>query len=788
MSGDTNVHRVVGNLLVGTSHFFVDTTTNRVGVNTSSPSASLDIATGDLKVGSGITLASGGTITATNFSGNGSGLSDINSDSGSWVKDDANSKIYVSNTAHKVGVGTSSPGRLLEVYTGNGTVPGLRLSRGAGAAYTDLHHVAVNVPNTGDAEGLAVITSDGNQTTQEVMRICGNMRVGIGRTNPTRELDVAGNINLNGTGRTIFFDATGGSGLYWGTGFSRILDDGDLRICTDDNMHFNTGCSPTTVGTERMVIKSDGDVGIGIAEPDEKLHVHGNIAISWNNNARIIMNYDNTYRQGFHFDAGTRTMKLFSTTTDSGGAIAFYTRGGAGSSDTDYGTERMRIDQNGRVKIEEAGGGTTASSSLGSLTLKHQNNYGSSSIVFPSKVNFGSDYAWIEYDEDGGEGGEAAKLKIGITNDHDDDIMLQASGGVGITSGSPTSTYHPFGKLEIQDPPSNSGVNNYRCYQSWKYGTGMWAIAVDNNTGPNHNLYWYASHPSTGSLQRIMGFENDTANRGTAAIFAFTGQHRNIVTINPSTVESCIGLIVSANNNENIKVQGGVERGLNAIVINETLPLLSITDTARDKSVFGVISGSEDPGSRENTIGRITNYFDKENGDDRVFVNSLGEGAIWVTNANGPMTSGDYVTSSNIPGYGMKQDSEFLANYTVAKLTMDCDFLSTPRIKYRIKKELKTLIGYKSEHCLITETQYENIEADYEKAKYTYQEREEYVNILDEHGQLQWEDSGETEAPYKVRYLLPDGTQISEEEYTTRALADEKVYVAAFVGCTYHCG
>tara|TARA_B110001450_G_scaffold186289_1_gene174290 strand:+ start:94 stop:1041 length:948 start_codon:yes stop_codon:yes gene_type:complete len=315
----------------------------------------------------------------------------------------------------------------------------------------------------------------------------------------------------------------------------------------------------------------------------------------------------------------------------------------------------------------------------------------------------------------------------------------------------------------------------------------MWAIAVDNNTTWNHNMYWYATN-SGGNLHRIMGFENDNANRGTSGIFAFTGQHRNIVTIIPSSIESCIGLIVSANNNENIKVQGGVERGLNAIEINETLPLLSITNTAKDKSVFGVISGSEDPDSRVNKVGRVSNYYDKESGDDRVIINSLGEGALWITNANGPLESGDYITSSHIPGYGMKQDSDFLANYTVAKITMNCDFLLTPRVKYTIKKELKTLIGYKSEHCLITETEYENIEKEYEKAKYTRQEREENVNILDEHGQLQWEDSSETEAPYKVRYLLSDGTQISEEEYTTKSLANEEVYIAAFVGCTYHCG
>jgi len=34
---------VVGNLLVGTSYFFVDTTTNPAGINTSSPIASVMI-------------------------------------------------------------------------------------------------------------------------------------------------------------------------------------------------------------------------------------------------------------------------------------------------------------------------------------------------------------------------------------------------------------------------------------------------------------------------------------------------------------------------------------------------------------------------------------------------------------------------------------------------------------------------------------------------------------------------------------------------------------------------
>ena len=41
---------------------------------------------------------------------------------------------------------------------------------------------------------------------------------------------------------------------------------------------------------------------------------------------------------------------------------------------------------------------------------------------------------------------------------------------------------------------------------------------------------------------------------------------------------------------------------------------------------------------------------------------------------NGNLESGDYITSCTIPGYGMKQNDDILHNYTVAKITMDCNF------------------------------------------------------------------------------------------------------------------
>ena len=83
MSSDINVQTFSGkvninnNLLVGSSHFFVDTVNNKVGITTSDPQASLDV-NGDVNVGTNLTL--GGILT-----GDGSGLTNVNSDSGLWA-------------------------------------------------------------------------------------------------------------------------------------------------------------------------------------------------------------------------------------------------------------------------------------------------------------------------------------------------------------------------------------------------------------------------------------------------------------------------------------------------------------------------------------------------------------------------------------------------------------------------------------------------------------------------------------------------------------------------------
>jgi hypothetical protein len=94
------------------------------------------------------------------------------------------------------------------------------------------------------------------------------------------------------------------------------------------------------------------------------------------------------------------------------------------------------------------------------------------------------------------------------------------------------------------------------------------------------------------------------------------------------------------------------------ITIEDALPMIELSRKKKDKRVFGILGNSKRNNSRS----------------ERLIINSVGEGAIWVCNSNGNIENGDYIQSSDHLGYGEKQDDDLLHNYTVAKATMDCDF------------------------------------------------------------------------------------------------------------------
>jgi hypothetical protein len=244
----------------------------------------------------------------------------------------------------------------------------------------------------------------------------------------------------------------------------------------------------------------------------------------------------------------------------------------------------------------------------------------------------------------------------------------------------------------------------------------------------------------------------------------FTGQHRCFVdNVSYENLLSLQGLIVSANKNSYRNMSGGLTTGKKAITINESLPVVSITTTNKDRNVFGVISTVEDVENRQDRFGSFVTPYEKIKGDTRAYINSVGEGGIWVSNKRGTLLSGSYITSSDIPGYGEKQDDYILRNYTVAKITMDCDF--NPKL-VPIKKIKKTEVTENAGSNIITTI----------------------TNELDEYGNIILEDTEEMEYEYQLRYILQNGDIITENDYLQRIKRGETVYKAAFVGCTYHSG
>ena len=345
----------------------------------------------------------------------------------------------------------------------------------------------------------------------------------------------------------------------------------------------------------------------------------------------------------------------------------------------------------------------------------------------------------------------------------------------------------------------------------------------------------------------------------TTVIGTFTGQH---ICFPDESMEK--GLIVSAKKNRFVKLNG-FATGREAITIDESLPIVSLSNVAQDKACFGVVSKMEETHTEYRTeiTGGLVSESVKITGDNRAIVNSVGEGAIWIVDTNGSLESGDYITTSNVAGYGQKQDGAGLMNYTVAKITMDCDFTASNVAVQTIKREetgtrtitedawnqlvdydrssntetqysntlvssaytdqpgyvpreVTTIVDYTDGSNLISVAEWSDLESniqntyqsntfteivDYTKfvnlsewsnlttdVQNTFSEAEITTyyqiqrggNVLDENGQLQFEDkTGATEEPYEKRFLTVDGTQTDEAN---------AVHIAAFVGCTYHCG
>jgi hypothetical protein len=190
----------------------------------------------------------------------------------------------------------------------------------------------------------------------------------------------------------------------------------------------------------------------------------------------------------------------------------------------------------------------------------------------------------------------------------------------------------------------------------------------------------------------IIGFFKPEANHNS---FSFTASHRCVSTDKTLYDMRYVGLIV-----ESTGVYQGLTSDYGKVSIDDAVPQVRLASKKKSKSILGVISKLEDDSEKSRTgmeFGYVAVYKKDLN---RIYVNSIGEGGLWIVNTNGNLENGDYIQSSNIAGYGEKQDDDILHNYTVAKITCDCNFdnISSLFTTRNIENNIAVFVGV-TYHC-----------------------------------------------------------------------------------------
>ena len=454
-----------------------------------------------------------------------------------------------------------------------------------------------------------------------------------------------------------------------------------FKLCRYENVDINSktrmdiSLAHTNYQTETnvMTLRSDGNVGIGKTNPTQILQVGnaGRLRISnGTDDYSILGTIDN--------DGPLNTRIVVSGNTrgntghieyvaTSGGSHIFYT--------TNSTTERMRIDTNGNVSL------------TGNLSVQSQLIY---NYLFNNTGGIHGDIANFDNVSHFGY-----KFINGLTN-----------GPAGFTY---PSYYSWFIGLGSNYPAT--GANSYGCQFAVPRNTtnpylfvrykennvwGSWystrALTAQKATELEVGDQWifgnlyvteyltcklfsvdYVGYDDVGVLDATGTGQNNS--KTLRQIWnSFTAFHRCFADdelFNPDNPQEFkddyMGRIVvstgtikthSSKINENGEVEWEIKTGKEAIIIEDAHSTIELSRKKKDKRVLGVLGLN----TRNNSS------------PERMIINSIGEGAVWVCNFNGNFENGDYIQSSDYLGYGERQDDDILHNYTLGKITMDCDF------------------------------------------------------------------------------------------------------------------
>ena len=578
------------------------------------------------------------------------------------------------DSSGQVGIGTTSPVGRLHVHnagTGSGDHAYAFFTTGdTGSSSSDGLTVGVAATqvafiNFREANDLVIST-----TSTERMRIKANGNVGINNTNPDRKLEVqndgdyaakfsggsgAGHTSIEigqvATNGSAGFNATGGSMLFdiAGAEKMRLNTSGQLGIGTSspaENLHINSASGSARIrmtsadgsdnmivfgdqsdnatgaikfdhsdnslglfgfnNTERMRIDSSGNVGIN-QTPTRELSLHS----PNNNNALIHFTNDDTGETAADgilvgLD-GNENMVI--NNQETGKTINFYNGG----------SERVRIDSDGRLQI-----GSTNNSSTGTkLVVGSGNNIAATALINTQDTdikalqlsnwdgNATTHKVMIGFDNSGHGG-----FDIGMPA-QSADFAFQASGGermritgagnVGIGLTNPDQLLHIYQQsgssqayLHVQNNRSRNAAIQFTTTQgSWLVGQG---IGNDNDRFAIYDTverFVLNSSGNVGIATASPGERLDVnGTTKTGRLLVNTTAHHNSSRVNilgHSTGSHTCFRCADANGNQLFKVRndgavevdGSLSKGSGSFLIEHPLPSLAATKTLRHSFIEG---------------------------------------------------------------------------------------------------------------------------------------------------------------------------------------------------------
>jgi hypothetical protein len=451
------------------------------------------------------------------------------------------------DTSGKVGIGTSGPTHLVQIY--GASLPELRL----GDASAQIQMYTNTTDGVFGTVGGSPLVLRTNAT--ERMRITSTGNVGIGNSSPTATLDVTGTLTASGIASLGIGETT------------ELAFIGDRTTVNTRYIKFVRASAVTDIvniqgvnggvgNTDIALQAGGGNVGIGTSSPSQLLHINASSGAVY---TRVQNNVNSLY-------LGVESGGIAQVSSD---ASSLKVMANTFTSFETAGSERMRITSTGAVGI-----GTTSPATKLDVAFPSD---GTAGAVFGYTGGTNNPRIFFNVNESTSKGqiimsGSSGALDLGIGAGGTEIITLKGTGNVGIGTTSPADKLHIEAdnggaiRLERNDPTINNGNRiggiNFAGNESGTslIGASIEAVAAENWVSPTSygsDIVFYQASTGTSSYAerfRFRGSGGLTFNGDTAAANALDDYEEGTWTMGIAFGGSSTGVTFSQNTGTYTKI------------------------------------------------------------------------------------------------------------------------------------------------------------------------------------------------------------------------------------------